>query len=250
MQRSHHRRVEAVIQQHVFLHTAACALQINWKQMGGCRPQNKIHEIKWLYCLQICFNYIIPSLMSATKAVIIPGNGSGDVAQSNWYGWANRKLNDIPGFSSTLKNMPDPVTARRSYSLHCWAMYISFMTFSFQVYLASIHEGQPKSRCRDNNHWPLQWSLCCCEVCWGEQGGWNHPGGSLHFRLVYLETLIGYYTCLANYNLTDFALPSYLLNLYNYYHTPDSVAPTRPHKNQIRFWPIMIFLLGWNCSSQ
>ena len=54
--------------------------------------------------------------MKASKAVIIPGNGSGDVAMSNWYGWANRKLNDLPGFSSMLKNMPDPVTARRFVS--------------------------------------------------------------------------------------------------------------------------------------
>ena len=50
--------------------------------------------------------------MSGRRAVIIPGNGAGDVAQSNWYGWANRKLNEIEGFTSTLRNMPDPMTAR------------------------------------------------------------------------------------------------------------------------------------------
>jgi len=52
--------------------------------------------------------------MVGRRAVIIPGNGAGDVAQSNWYGWANRKLNEIEGFTSTLRNMPDPMTARRS----------------------------------------------------------------------------------------------------------------------------------------
>merc|ERR1719391_1481312 len=56
-------------------------------------------------------------MVNLTKAVIVPGNGSGDVAESNWYGWANYsliRLNQIDGFSSTLRNMPDPVTARRS----------------------------------------------------------------------------------------------------------------------------------------
>ena len=60
--------------------------------------------------------------MSGRRAVIIPGNGAGDVAQSNWYGWANRKLNEIDGFTSTLRNMPDPMTARykisNSYDLY------------------------------------------------------------------------------------------------------------------------------------
>ena len=28
--------------------------------------------------------------MVAKKAVIIPGNGSGDVTRSNWYSWVNK----------------------------------------------------------------------------------------------------------------------------------------------------------------
>ena len=52
------------------------------------------------------------SLEKPVKAVIIPGNGTGDVSRSNWYGWANRKLDELPEFKSTLRNMPDPMTAR------------------------------------------------------------------------------------------------------------------------------------------
>ena len=50
----------------------------------------------------------------AKKAVIVPGNGSGDVRRSNWYGWAQAKLDQLPDFSCRLENMPDPVTARKS----------------------------------------------------------------------------------------------------------------------------------------
>ena len=50
----------------------------------------------------------------AKKAVIVPGNGSGDVRHSNWYGWAQTKLDQLPDFSCRLENMPDPVTARKS----------------------------------------------------------------------------------------------------------------------------------------
>jgi len=49
-----------------------------------------------------------------SKAVIVPGNGSGDVRRSNWYGWAANRLNEIPGFTCRLENMPDPITARSS----------------------------------------------------------------------------------------------------------------------------------------
>lgn len=48
------------------------------------------------------------------KAVIIPGNGSGDVFFSNWYGWLHKKLNNLENFSCDLKNMPDPVQAKES----------------------------------------------------------------------------------------------------------------------------------------
>ena len=29
------------------------------------------------------------------------------------YGWAANRLNEIPGFTCRLENMPDPITARR-----------------------------------------------------------------------------------------------------------------------------------------
>ncbi|KAJ3614162.1 hypothetical protein NHX12_017738 [Muraenolepis orangiensis] len=50
--------------------------------------------------------------MPFKKVVILPGNGSGDVERSNWYGWARKQINKIPDVTCILKNMPDPVTAR------------------------------------------------------------------------------------------------------------------------------------------
>lgn len=52
--------------------------------------------------------------MPLKKAVIVPGNGAGDVERCNWYGWANQEIEKIPGMTSMLRNMPDPVTARES----------------------------------------------------------------------------------------------------------------------------------------
>ncbi|WAR06164.1 RBBP9-like protein [Mya arenaria] len=49
-----------------------------------------------------------------THIVIIPGNGGGDVTRANWYGWAQRKLNELDGVKCDLRNMPDPVIARES----------------------------------------------------------------------------------------------------------------------------------------
>ncbi|XP_074844545.1 serine hydrolase RBBP9 [Carettochelys insculpta] len=53
-------------------------------------------------------------LLPPTKAVIVPGNGAGNVEKSNWYGWVRKRLGQIPGFQCLLRNMPDPVTARES----------------------------------------------------------------------------------------------------------------------------------------
>ncbi|GAA6091668.1 serine hydrolase RBBP9 [Tachysurus ichikawai] len=52
--------------------------------------------------------------MPVKKVVIVPGNGAGDVVHSNWYGWVNKQIHQIPGVCSELRNMPDPVTARES----------------------------------------------------------------------------------------------------------------------------------------
>uniref|UniRef100_A0A8C3XNU2 RB binding protein 9, serine hydrolase n=1 Tax=Chelydra serpentina TaxID=8475 RepID=A0A8C3XNU2_CHESE len=61
-----------------------------------------------------------------TKAVIVPGNGSGDIEKSNWYRWVWERLEEIPGFQCILRNMPDPITARERIwlpfmesELHC-----------------------------------------------------------------------------------------------------------------------------------
>ncbi|XP_067844442.1 serine hydrolase RBBP9 [Heptranchias perlo] len=48
------------------------------------------------------------------RAVIVPGNGAGDVEDSNWYKWVKDELNQIPDFQCLLKNMPDPITARKT----------------------------------------------------------------------------------------------------------------------------------------
>ncbi|XP_065647429.1 serine hydrolase RBBP9 isoform X2 [Hydra vulgaris] len=53
-------------------------------------------------------------MVKCKKAVIIPGNGAGDVFYSNWYGWLNKKLNSIYEFTCMLRNMPDPIYARES----------------------------------------------------------------------------------------------------------------------------------------
>ena len=33
--------------------------------------------------------------MPLRKAVIVPGNGSGDVERSNWYGWARKQIDKV-----------------------------------------------------------------------------------------------------------------------------------------------------------
>ncbi|EDL28468.1 retinoblastoma binding protein 9, isoform CRA_c [Mus musculus] len=65
-------------------------------------------------------------MASPNKAVIVPGNGGGDVATHGWYGWVKKGLEQIPGFQCLAKNMPDPITARESIwlpfmetELHC-----------------------------------------------------------------------------------------------------------------------------------
>ncbi|KAK7480955.1 hypothetical protein BaRGS_00027770 [Batillaria attramentaria] len=55
-------------------------------------------------------------MASPVKVVIVPGNGSGDVKDSNWYGWLHEELTTT-GVKSVLRNFPDPVKARESYWL-------------------------------------------------------------------------------------------------------------------------------------
>jgi predicted alpha/beta hydrolase family esterase len=54
--------------------------------------------------------------MSRPKIVIVPGNGCGNVRDSNWYGYAEDKLSQRSDLfeAVVLRNMPDPVKARES----------------------------------------------------------------------------------------------------------------------------------------
>eukprot|EP00192_Tetraselmis_astigmatica_P019417 CAMPEP_0117665778 /NCGR_PEP_ID=MMETSP0804-20121206/10002_1 /TAXON_ID=1074897 /ORGANISM="Tetraselmis astigmatica, Strain CCMP880" /LENGTH=215 /DNA_ID=CAMNT_0005473235 /DNA_START=521 /DNA_END=1169 /DNA_ORIENTATION=+ len=51
--------------------------------------------------------------MAPDKIIIVPGNGSGDVRSSNWYGWMEAKLLS-KGYKVALEDMPDPVRAREN----------------------------------------------------------------------------------------------------------------------------------------
>eukprot|EP01060_Flectonema_neradi_P039426 TRINITY_DN8679_c0_g1_i1.p1 TRINITY_DN8679_c0_g1~~TRINITY_DN8679_c0_g1_i1.p1 ORF type:complete len:196 (+),score=28.13 TRINITY_DN8679_c0_g1_i1:129-716(+) len=51
-----------------------------------------------------------------TRIIILPGNGGGDVRKCNWYAWLQNKLQEElkDSVEVILRNMPDPVVARRS----------------------------------------------------------------------------------------------------------------------------------------
>ena len=48
------------------------------------------------------------------RVAIVPGNGSGSVERSNWYGWAQQQLQRPPRSECMLRDMPDPVYARET----------------------------------------------------------------------------------------------------------------------------------------
>ena len=55
-----------------------------------------------------------PARAPPVRAIIIPGNGDGDVRRSNWYTWLEGRLLDHPSFDEVvLRDMPDPLRARR-----------------------------------------------------------------------------------------------------------------------------------------
>lgn len=56
------------------------------------------------------------------RAVIVPGNGAGDVTRNcMWYPWARDELTKR-GVPTDLKNMPDPITARETKCVGVMAM--------------------------------------------------------------------------------------------------------------------------------
>ncbi|XP_020842253.1 serine hydrolase RBBP9 [Phascolarctos cinereus] len=64
-------------------------------------------------------------MVSPSKAVIVPGNGGGDVVTHGWYGWVKKRLEKIPDFQCLSQNMPDPIVARES-------IWLPFMESEFQ----------------------------------------------------------------------------------------------------------------------
>lgn len=79
-------------------------------------------------------------MSSPLKVVIIPGNGAGDVFHANWYGWLNKKLNNISNLSCELQNMPDPIYAKES-------IWIPFMEEKLKVDENTIIIGHSSGAC-------------------------------------------------------------------------------------------------------
>lgn len=52
--------------------------------------------------------------MVINRAVIVPGNGCGNIFRANWYAWLHKKLNAVDNFTCDMKSMPDPVGAKQS----------------------------------------------------------------------------------------------------------------------------------------
>lgn len=59
-----------------------------------------------LHCLR--------GLMRPVNIAIVPGNGTGNVVNANWYGWLQRSLHNPPSVTCQLKNMPEPLRALES----------------------------------------------------------------------------------------------------------------------------------------
>jgi len=55
------------------------------------------------------------------RIFIIPGNGAGDVTNCMWYPWLRDKVNDSGIAEGVLRNMPDPIEAKRSI----WLKFMS-----------------------------------------------------------------------------------------------------------------------------
>ena len=65
--------------------------------------------------------HIAQQSLPLMRIVILPGNGCSNVRRSNWYGWLENRLIKERHFDEViLKDMPDPVRARRSF----WLPYI------------------------------------------------------------------------------------------------------------------------------
>ena len=53
-----------------------------------------IGEVLWIALYGHILSLFFPK-MSQKRVVIVPGNGDGDVEQSNWYGWLQNKLAEV-----------------------------------------------------------------------------------------------------------------------------------------------------------
>lgn len=45
-------------------------------------------------------------LQQAVRVAIVPGNGAGNVHAANFYSWLFKKLNNRPGVTAVLQDMP------------------------------------------------------------------------------------------------------------------------------------------------
>ncbi|XP_050015529.1 serine hydrolase RBBP9 isoform X2 [Alexandromys fortis] len=94
-------------------------------------------------------------MASPSKAVIVPGNGGGDVATQGWYGWVRKGLEQVPGFQCLARNMPDPITARES-------IWLPFMETELHCDEKTIIIGHSSGAIAAMRDWKKQTALTRC----------------------------------------------------------------------------------------
>lgn len=75
--------------------------------------------------------------MPLKKAVIVPGNGAGNVEHSNWYGWANKKIEKVgqslENIMEQTENISQPITIR-SLKVEPVKMLTNFNLYTVNIY--------------------------------------------------------------------------------------------------------------------
>ena len=70
--------------------------------------------------------------MNSARVVIVPGNGSGDVEASNWYGWLRDEVSCTKSYHCKRHDI-----LIDSFSLQCFMFFLTFF-FSFVFQLEAI----------------------------------------------------------------------------------------------------------------